>query len=375
MAMLTEPTPILQFGTSRFLLAHVDLFISEAIEAGPAIGRVTIVQTTDSAESAGRVAALQTGEPYPVRIRGIVDGETIDELRHGRAVAGAYSAARDWGALRKAAIAAEVIISNTGERGYELDPQDNASTIADRSRPPKSYPAKLAALMLERWERRPEAPLSVFPCELIQRNGDRLRDIIRSLALDWEFPDAFLDWFDSHGHFGNSLVDRIVSEAIQPIGAVAEPYALWAIERQPGLVIPCSHPCIVVTDDLDQYESLKLHILNLGHTWLADQWLRNGRPKGEIVREIMADAAVRDELEAVWRDEVVPVFAARGLGDKATAYVDAVRDRFLNPFLAHKLSDIAGNHEEKKRRRLLPIVESGIKIGLTQKRLRAVLGE
>ena len=39
-------------------------------------------------------------------------------------------------------------------------------------------------------------------------------------------------------------LDRIVSEPIEPVGAVAEPYALWAIEAQPGLVAPTAHPAI-----------------------------------------------------------------------------------------------------------------------------------
>ena len=38
-------TPILQFGTSRFLLAHVDLFVSQALAqqggAGQALGGIT----------------------------------------------------------------------------------------------------------------------------------------------------------------------------------------------------------------------------------------------------------------------------------------------------------------------------------------------
>ena len=38
--------PIIQFGTSRFLQAHVDLFVSEALAAGEAIGRIVAVQTT-----------------------------------------------------------------------------------------------------------------------------------------------------------------------------------------------------------------------------------------------------------------------------------------------------------------------------------------
>ena len=74
-------TPILQFGTSRFLLAHVDLFISEALAAGDggqALGGITIVQSTGSPASRTRVQALASGEGYPVRIRGLEDGQVVD---------------------------------------------------------------------------------------------------------------------------------------------------------------------------------------------------------------------------------------------------------------------------------------------------------
>jgi len=68
-------TPILQFGTSRFLQAHVDLFISQALGNGQALGKVTVVQTTGSADSAERVQALASGAGYPVRIQGLDNGQ------------------------------------------------------------------------------------------------------------------------------------------------------------------------------------------------------------------------------------------------------------------------------------------------------------
>lgn len=36
-------TPIVRFGTSRFLQAHADLFISEALKGGRAVGPITVV--------------------------------------------------------------------------------------------------------------------------------------------------------------------------------------------------------------------------------------------------------------------------------------------------------------------------------------------
>jgi len=365
--------PILQFGTSRFLLAHADLFISEALARGEALGKITLVQTTGSAESARRIAALASGASYPVRVRGLADGKVVDEELRGQAIGKALFAGSDWPAVRRAALAARVILSNTGDRGFALDPLDTRDSIADRNVAPRSFPAKIAVLLLERSEANPQQPISLFPCELIEKNGERLREIVLGLARDWGFPESFFAYLDTHCCFANSLVDRIVSEPIDPVGAVAEPYALWAIGEQAGLVLPCRHPAIVVTPDLQRFETLKLHILNLGHTFLADRWRSDARPATETVREILADAAVRDDLETVWRAEVLPVMASRGLGDEAAAYMAEVLDRFLNPFLVHRLSDIANNHMEKINRRIRPMVEAGRALGLDQPRLTAML--
>ena len=240
---------------------------------------------------------------------------------------------------------------------------------------PKSFPAKLVVLLAHRWQAGIEQPLSLFPCELIEKNGARLKELVVRLAREWGLPDTFADWLNRTCRFGNSLVDRIVAEPILPVGAVAEPYALWAIEAQDGLTLPCAHPAMVLTADLSTYERLKLQLLNLGHSYLAERWKRDGRPAGEIVREAMEDAALRTDLEAVWAEEVLPVFAADGMGQQAEVYVASVRDRFLNPFLKHRLADIAGNHEAKKLRRMRPVVERAEALGLNlaQPRLRSAL--
>ena len=70
---MTLGQPILQFGTSRFLQAHVDLFVSEAMASGEALGGITVVQTTDSPASSARTQALAHGASYEVHVRGLCD--------------------------------------------------------------------------------------------------------------------------------------------------------------------------------------------------------------------------------------------------------------------------------------------------------------
>lgn len=372
---------ILQFGTSRFLQAHVDLFVSQALdrgETGQALGGITVVQTTSNPASAERVAALAAGGGYPVRIRGLRRGQRVDDTVTCRAVRQALQADADWSALLDAvATDVRVIVSNTADRGYQLDDQDGPALIEDRLQAPRSFPAKLLVLLHHRWRTLPAADLSIFPCELIERNGDVLRDVVRGMAAQWNLEANFIAWLGEQCVWANSLVDRIVSEALQPVGAVAEPYALWAIERQPGLVLPCAHEDILLTDDLERHERLKLFLLNAGHSFLAERWLVDQRAQDETVQLAMNDAVSRSELESLWAEEVLPVFEALGQRTEAEAYLVELRERLLNPFLDHRLSDIAQNHSQKKQRRLAPIVALAdkLQLGLAQPRLRAALAQ
>ncbi|QYD72995.1 mannitol dehydrogenase family protein [Paraburkholderia edwinii] len=369
-------TPILQFGTSRFLLAHVALFVSEALERGEAIGGISVVQTTANESSRARIAALRHADHYPVHIRGRENGGVVDQVVECRVVRNAWATDTDWAAIRRAVIEeVRVIVSNTGDAGYQLDEHDSADLLANDALVPRSYPAKLLVLLHARWRERPQHGVSVFPCELIERNGDTLRDIVLGMARQWSLPEPFIGYLQAQCVWVNSLVDRIVSAPIHPVGAVAEPYALWAIERREGMELPCTHEQIVLTDELRRYAQLKLFFLNLGHTWLADQWLSERRSPEETVLQAMSDARVRGELESVWHDEVLPVFGAMGLQSEAEAYIDSVRERFLNPFLAHRIFDIAANHREKIRRRIQPLVELADSLSLpaAQPKLRQLL--
>lgn len=366
--------PILQFGTSRFLQAHVDLFVSEAQERGEALGGITVVQTSGNAGSAKRIAAFNRAEGYPVRIRGRWNGEVVDIEQRVTSVTEALQADRDWPSIReRVAGSVQVILSNTADQGYKLSESDHAGLL-DSDAVPASFPAKLVVLLHARF-RHGAAPITIFPCELVTRNGDVLRKLVVSIARQWELDDRFISYLESDCIWVNSLVDRIVSEPIEPIGAVAEPYALWAIERHPRMTLPCRHPHIVVTDKLEPYERLKLFLLNLGHSYLAEQWIADARPADETVLQAMSDTALSAQLEAVWEEEVLPVFAALGEEAMAREYVQQVRERFGNPFLAHRLSDIAQNHAEKKKRRFEPVIAMAgqLDLSIPQSRLRAAL--
>ncbi len=370
--------PILQFGTSRFLLAHVALFVSQALQRGDAIGGIGVVQTTANPASQARIAALSRQGNYPVRIRGKENGAVVDSVVVCDAIRAAWIADRDWAEVRRAAVEdVRVIVSNTGDAGYRLDERDTADILANDRQVPRSYPAKLLALLYSRWRERADEGVSIFPCELVANNGDTLREIVLGLSKQWSMHDDFIDYIRNRCVWVNSLVDRIVSEPIDPVGAVAEPYALWAIERRAGMELPCTHENIVLTDDLPSHERLKLFFLNLGHSWLAEQWLGGQRARCETVLDAMEDSHARADIEAVWQEEVLPVFVAMGMRVQAEDYLVRVRERFGNPYLDHRIADIAQNHVSKIERRVLPLIELANTLGLesSQPRLRGLLSK
>ena len=353
-------SPILQFGTSRFLQAHVDLFVSEALPLGQAAGTIAVVQTTGSPESRRRVAGFRSVRPYPVLIRGLVDGVAVERQVDVSSVAAAWDADTDWPAVVEHFVhEARFVVSNTGDRGYQLDPSDRPGDPL-----PRSFPAKLLTLLRARFEAGAPPP-TLLPCELTANNGSTLCRLVTGLAREWPLGPAFVTWLEHDCRWVNSLVDRIVSEALEPVGAVAEPYALWAVEAQAGLDMPCAHPDVQLVQDLLPFERLKLFILNLGHTVLAEDWIARQRPAGETVLDAMRDPVRRAMLGELYEREVLPVFAAIGMGAQAAAYRDTVLERFANPFLRHRLSDIASNHAAKKARRVTPLLALAEQAGTT----------
>lgn len=341
---------IIQFGTSRFLQAHVDLFVHEARQSGQEAGPITVVQTSGDAARAGRVAAFGRPEGYPVLIRGIEDGRPVERSVTVTSIDQGLSAGTDWEELERLfAGEAAYVVSNTGDMGYAVAEADRGPALLDGV--PASFPGKLTRLLHARW-RAGGRPITILPCELVNRNGQVLQALVLELAAQAALPEGFRDWLHEGVAWTDTLVDRIVSEALEPVGAVAEPYAIWVIERRPGLVPPCTHPAIVLAEELEPHERLKLHILNLGHTVLADLWLRESQRADETVREILADTAVADRLGRIYREEVLPGFARKGMGAQAAAYAATTLDRFRNPFLNHRIADIAQNHATKVERRI-----------------------
>jgi tagaturonate reductase len=363
---------ILQFGAGRFLRAFADLFVHQMNADGKNIGGVVVVQST----SGGRADGLnRQGCRYHVAIRGLVNGRTVDEVQEVRSISRALTAATEWkdvlAFVRSPSLT--TILSNTTEAGYALADDDASAS------PPVSFPAKLIQVLKARFDAGLEG-VTILPCELFERNAERLQTVVDEQLMRWDWSGPFVDWLHSACRWRNSLVDRIVSGvpdshpklAADPMLIACEPYGLWAIERpknEGGDQTGFDHPCILHAADIEPYHLRKVRILNGAHSALVAK----ATPLGfKTVREAVEDVEIGPWLEGLMFEEIVPVVAARA--ESAEEFARQTLERFRNPFLEHKLADIALHHEKKMQVRLVPTRDEYVKLfGKKPKRLSEIL--
>lgn len=361
------PERALQFGTGALLRGLVEDAVDAANRRGAFNGRVVAVGSTGSGRD--RAFAEQDGL-YTLAVQGTVDGVPVRALRVVSAVSRALSAVDDWDAVlacvRDPLLA--VIFSNTTEVGLALDADFDADGA--NARPPRSFPAKLARVLLERaraFAFAPSAGVVVVPCELIEGNGDHLRALVLALAERWAVEPAFALWVERSVTFCNTLVDRIVPGA--PVGEAAEalarttgyadallttcePYHLLAIEGDAALhgrlgFIAEGDESVFVTPNIRPYRERKVYVLNGTHTALVPLALLAGC---ETVREAVCDPRLGAFVRRLMFDEITPTLSQADV----VGYARAVLDRFNNPYLRHALWDITLQGTMKLRVRILP---------------------
>jgi tagaturonate reductase len=346
--MHSLPETILQFGGGKFLRAFADLFVHQANLAGQGIGRIVVVQSTG--DERARLLNEQQGR-YHILVRGLSGGVTVDRVEESASISRALVAARHW--LEVLAVARSpdlrLVLSNTTEVGYDLDPAD-----APGAMPPRSFPAKLLAVLHERFQAGGSG-LTIVPAELFEHNADLLKERVLHLATQWQLSPAFTDWLRSRCFWLNTLVDRIVVNrpkehpllATDGLLVVAEPYALWAVERRDGAAPLPKLPAVVRADDVQPYFLRKVRILNAAHTAMAPRGLKRGYT---TVLQAISDPDMASLVERMLFEEVIPVL--QGRVEEPEEFARTTMERFRNPFLEHLLTDVVKHHEAKVRIRL-----------------------
>jgi tagaturonate reductase len=364
--LLALPERAVQFGTGALLRGLVDALLDDANRQGKFGGRVVMIGSTGS----GRDRAINDqGGLFTLVVQGLVEGEAKREFRVVSSVSRALAASTEWAEVLRCAENPdlELIFSNTTEIGIVLD---EADAVDPSAAPPHSFPGKLAAFLRHRarWCRydAARAPV-VIPTELVEGNGDRLREIVLTLATRWNAEPELLRWLGAV-RFCNTLVDRIVPGAPDSAYAaelrevlpyedgmitICEPYRLFAIEGDAALrhrlPFPAADEGVIVAESITPYRLRKVRLLNGAHTSFVSLAILAGCG---TVREAVEHPALGPFLRSALLDEIVPSVDVPG----AEAFARDVMARFANPFLQHQLWDITLQGTTKFRVRVVPSI-------------------
>ncbi|MBP5224863.1 MAG: tagaturonate reductase [Lachnospiraceae bacterium] len=350
---------VIQFGEGGFLRAFADYFFQKMSDQGLYDGKIVVVQPRPHGMCERLMAQ---GCKYNLYLRGISDGKIVNERTEIDVISRCVNPFEDFAAFLRLADQPEmrVIISNTTEAGIEF-----LGTESFGDRPAQSFPAKLTQLLFRRFQNGLPGFI-LLPCELIDNNGEALRDCVLKYVDYWKLGEDFKNWILNENDFCSTLVDRIApgypreeaDRMREEIGwndlmiDTAEPFHLWAIsgDHEDELPFVKAGFSVVWTDNIAFYKKRKVRILNGSHTAMVPGAYLYGK---RTVLECMQDMNILHYLGHILHNEILPVI---GNTEDNKNFAIAVIDRFANPFIKHMLTSIQLNAVSKFDVRVLPTI-------------------
>ncbi|WP_066310494.1 tagaturonate reductase [Bacillus sp. FJAT-29814] len=358
------PEKVLQFGEGNFLRAFVDWQIDVLNKEADFNGSVVVVQPLGQ----GMVEKLNEQDGlYTLFLQGMKDGKAVREHTAITSISRGLNLFTQYDQYLELAANPELrfIFSNTTEAGIAFDENDRLE-----DRPQSSYPGKLAAFLYQRYQvfnGDKEKGFIIVPCELIDRNGEKLKQIVLQYAELWNLGEEFVQWLEEANTFCCSLVDRIVpgfprdniDEITAELGykddlvVVGEQFHLWVIEGPQWIreEFPAHKAGLntLFVDDMTPYRTRKVRILNGAHTAMTPVSYLYGL---DTVAQAVDHEVVGEFIKELVYEEIIPTLDLPL--DELNSFADAVVERFRNPFIQHFLMSISLNSMSKFKTRDLP---------------------
>jgi tagaturonate reductase len=375
------PEKVLQFGTGNFLRGFADWIIDKMNDEINFNGSIVVVQSQPSKNT--NSINLQDGL-FTLYLKEERDGMEYTEHKVINCISRVISTSSEYGEYLRIAENPEMrfIISNTTEAGIFFSAEDRLD-----SAPQQSFPGKLTAFMYERFKYFNGAldkGVIIIPCELIDRNGDKLKETVLKYAELWRLEKGFVNWINEANTFCCSLVDRVVSgfpknrieEYFSELGyednfiVEAEFYHQWIIEGPEWIKKELPFELVgdlnvKVVDNVDNYRNIKVRMLNGIHTAMMPVGYLYGM---NSVRDCMQNKVISQYINEVMFEEIVPTLNFDK--DNLYSFAQSLFKRFGNPTIEHQLMSISLNSMSKFEARVLPsIIEYHERYGRLPKKL------
>lgn len=369
------PVRLVHLGLGAFARAHLIRYTDRANALVDPDERWGVAAFTGRSPRAAQVLAAQDGR-YTLLERS-ADGDrltTVDALVevHDGADRTAF---RDLVARPEVGVVTTTVTEAGYRRGADgdldlADPDVAADRAALSTAPTapdarlRTVPGRLVDGLLAR-RSAGAGPIALVACDNLPDNGAVLGRVVRRLAA--EVDPTLVPWVDRHVSFVSTVVDRITPATTDADRAAAwaltgradaspvvtEPFSEWVLDGR----FPAGRPAwdrvgARFVDDLRPFEQRKLWLLNAGHSLLAYAGLARGRT---TVAEAFADEVLRGRLEAFWTEARAVLPLPR---DEVDAALDALRARFANARVEHRLAQIAKDGSQKLPIRVLAVARA-----------------
>lgn len=367
------PVKVIQYGEGNFLRAFVDWMIDILNEKNEFNGSVAIVQPLK--DGLTHLLEAQNCDYHHVR-QGLENGKKVDEIRKITSISKAINPFNDTAAYFDLAIEpeAQLVFSNTTEAGIAFDESDKPA----EGELATTFPGKLTQLLKKRFDHfngEVSKGLAIIPCELIEQNGEKLKECVSQYVQLWNLGEDFQNWINNACSFANTLVDRIVpgypkdeiDGLLERIGepdklvVKSEAFHLFVIQAEDKVkeLFPAHKFGLNVkyVSDITPYRTQKVRILNGAHTSMVPVGLLYGL---ETVSETIDDSETGKLVHELIYDEIVPTIQIPGEDPKE--FADEVIARFQNPFIRHELISISLNSISKFKVRVLPTFKDYYKL-------------
>lgn len=214
-------------------------------------------------------------------------------------------------------------------------------------------------------------PITVLSCDNVIGNGHVAETAVVGCAQVYGAP--LVEWISNNVSFPNSMVDRITPGTTDADRAwlldthgitdawpvVTEPFRQWVVEDNfAGDRLPFEQLDVLVTNDVEPYELMKLRLLNAGHSCLAYLSALIG---AETVSDAMSEPAIADFLTHFLANEAKPALPEI-VGIDLDDYIASLVHRFGNPNIADQIERLCLDGTAKFPKFLIPTIVRQLEI-------------
>lgn len=265
----------------------------------------------------------------------------------------------------------KIVTLTITEKGYNKDGvtghlMTDSAEIAPGLAGPDGAKAPLAQLAwgLVKRSQESKAPVTVLSCDNMQSAGNTTKAMVTEFLQAAGVDDNTMSWIAENVSFPNAMVDRIVpgtteqtkAQVEQILGlrdeapVPAEAFTMWVLEDHFKAGRPAwqAAPGVTFSDEVEQYELVKLRLLNGSHSLIS---YLGGLSNSPTIPSARDKEFVAKSVHAAIYNEFLPSIELPH-GFDADAYVAQLFHRWQNHALGDKTARVGSDGSAKLLQRI-----------------------